>query len=224
MTSRCECRDACGPRVSTVGSMLQTSALWACRLPRGLEHASHVLGRALWHALALTDASPRAPQVCSTSREDKRTGFTVPPQTTRDLLGHPRERERLGEGTSSTRGEGGGGMEEQEERCIQSQRAELPQVMMMISIVPLQKQTELGSIYLEEGTDLGDTRQETQHGDIDTVLKRPLILLPRTPFPNPALRSPPSPSLLFRRLLFRRQARLLDLIAIQHSALLIRQC
>ena len=41
-------------------------------------------------------------------------------------------------------------MAEQEERCIQSQRAELPQVMMMISIVPLQKQTELGSIYLEE--------------------------------------------------------------------------
>ena len=109
--------------------MLQTSALWAWRLPRGLEHASHVLGRALWHALALTDASPRAPQVCSTSREDKRTGFTVPPQTTRDLLGHPRERERLGEGTSSTRGEGGGGMEEQEERCIQSQRAWMPQVM-----------------------------------------------------------------------------------------------
>ena len=47
--------------------------------------------------LALTDASPRAPQVCNTSREDKRTGFTVPPQTTRDVWGilvHPRERER----------------------------------------------------------------------------------------------------------------------------------
>ena len=58
--------------------------------------------------------------------------------------------ERLGEGTLRARGEGGGGMAEQEERCIQSQRAELPQVMMMISIVPLQKQTELGSIYLEE--------------------------------------------------------------------------
>ena len=121
--ARCECRDACGPRVSAVGSMLQTSALWACRLPRGLEHASHVLGRALWHALALTDASPRAPQVCSTSREDKRTGFTVPPQTTRDLLGHPRERERLGEGTSSTRGGAGGGLEDQEERGIQSHHA-----------------------------------------------------------------------------------------------------
>ena len=64
-------------------------------------------------------------------------------------------------------------MEEQEERCIQSQRAGLPQVMMMISIVLFQKQTELGSIYLEEGTDLGDTWQETQHGDIYTVLKRP---------------------------------------------------
>ena len=38
MTSRCECRDACGARVSAVGSMLQTSALWAWRLPRGLEH------------------------------------------------------------------------------------------------------------------------------------------------------------------------------------------
>ena len=143
---------------------------------------SHVLGRALWHALALTDASPRAPQVCSTSREDKRTGFTVPPQTTRDLLGHPRERERLGEGTSSTRGEGGGGMEEQEERGIQSQRAGLPQVMMMISIVLFQKQMELGSIYLEEGTDLGDTRQETQYEDIYTVLKRPFFY-PALPFP-----------------------------------------
>ena len=141
---------------------------------------SHVLGRALWHALALTDASPRAPQVCSTSREDKRTGFT--PQTTRDLLGHPRERERLGEGTSSTRGEGGGGMEEQEERGIHSQRTGLPQVMMLMSIVLFQKQTELGSIYLEEGTDLGDTRQETQHEDIYTVLKRPFFY-PALPLP-----------------------------------------
>ena len=44
-----------------------------------------VLGRTLWHALALTDALPLAPQFCSTSREDKRTGFTVPPQTTLDL-------------------------------------------------------------------------------------------------------------------------------------------
>ena len=115
MTSRCECRDACGPRVSAVGSMLQTSALWAWRLPRGLEHASHVLGRALWHALALTDASPRAPQVCSTSREDKRTGFTVPPQTTRDLLGHPRERE-TGRGNIKSEGRGREGMEEQERK------------------------------------------------------------------------------------------------------------
>jgi hypothetical protein len=49
-------------------------------------------------------------------------------------------------------------MEEQEERSIQSQRAGLPQVMMMISIVLFQKQTELGSIYLEQGTYLGDTR------------------------------------------------------------------
>jgi hypothetical protein len=48
-------------------------------------------------------------------------------------------------------------MEEEEERCGQSQRAGLPQVMMMmISIVLFQKQTELGSIYLEEGTYLGD--------------------------------------------------------------------
>ena len=88
-------------------------------------------------------------------------------------------------------------MAEQEERCIQSQRAELPQVMMMISIVPLQKQTELGSIYLEEreSTYLGDTRQETQYEDIDTALKRPFFY-PALPFPNPALRSPPSPSLL----------------------------
>ena len=85
-------------------------------------YASHVLGRALWHALALTDASPRAPQLCSTSREDKRTGFTVPPQTTRGLLGHPREGERLGEGTSRARGEGGGGGGAREKRCIQRQR------------------------------------------------------------------------------------------------------
>ena len=76
------------------------------------------LGHALLHALALTDASPRAPQLCSTSREDKRTGFTVPPQTTRDLLGHPRERERLGEGTSRARGEIGGGMEKQERKDV----------------------------------------------------------------------------------------------------------
>ena len=66
-------------------------------------------------------------------------------------------------------------MEEQEERCIKSQRAGLPQVMMMISIVLFQKQTELGSIYLEEGTDLGDTRQDAQYGDIDTVSKRPFF-------------------------------------------------
>ena len=72
-------------------------------------------------------------------------------------------------------------MAEQEERCIQSQRAELPQVMMMISIVPLQKQTELGSIYLEEGTHLGDTRQETHYEDIDTALKRPFFY-PALPF------------------------------------------
>ena len=71
----------------------------------------------------------------------------------------------------STRGEGGGGMEEQEERGIQSQRAGLPQVMMMmISIVLFQKQTELGSICLEEGTDLGDTRQETQYRKSECVV------------------------------------------------------
>ena len=86
-------------------------------------------------------------------------------------------------------------MEEQEERGIQSQRAGLPQVMMMISIVLFQKQTELGSISLEQGTYLGDTRQETQYEDIDSVFEKTL-LLPRTPFPNLALRPPPSPSLL----------------------------
>ena len=73
-------------------------------------------------------------------------------------------------------------MEEQEERGIQSQRAGLPQVMMMISIVIFKEQTELGSIYLEEGTDLGDTRQETQYEDIYTVLKRPFFY-PALPFP-----------------------------------------
>ena len=168
------------------------------RLPRGLEHASHVLGRALWHALALTDASPRAPQVCSTSREDKRTGFTVPPQTTRDLLGHPRERERLGEtgrGIFKSEGRGRGGRwRSKRKRCIQSQRAGLPQVMMVISIVLFQKQTELGSIYLEEGTDLGDTRRETQYEDIYTVLKRPVFTSHY--LSQSALRSPPCPSLL----------------------------
>ena len=50
--------------------MLQTSALWPWRLPRGLERASHVLGRALWHALALTDASPA------------HTSFAAPPEKT----------------------------------------------------------------------------------------------------------------------------------------------
>ena len=50
-------------------------------------------------------------------------------------------------------------MEEQEERCIQSQRAWMPQVMMMmISIVLFKKQTELGSIYLEEGTEIPGKR------------------------------------------------------------------
>ena len=84
-------------------------------------------------------------------------------------------------------------MEEQEERCIQSQHAGLPQVMMLTSIVLFQKQTELGSIYLEEGTDLGDTRQETHYGDIDTVSKRPFFY-PALPFPIPpcAPNLPPS--------------------------------
>ena len=164
MTARCEHRDACGPRESAGGSMLQTSALLGLGASARTGTCIYVLGHSLWHELALTDASPRAPQLCSTSREDKRTGFTVPPQTTRDLLGHPRERERLGEGTSRAKGEGGGGMAEQEKRCIQSQRAGLPQVMMMMmSIVLFQTQSELGSVYLEEGTDLGDTRQETQY-------------------------------------------------------------
>ena len=66
---------------------------------------------------------------------------------------------------------------------------------MMICIVPLQKQTELGSLYLEESANSGDTRQETHYGDIDTALKRPFFY-PALPFPNPALRSLPSPSLL----------------------------
>ena len=109
-TSRCECRDACGPRVSAVGSMLQTSALWAWRLPRNW-NASHVLGRALWHALALTDASPRAPQGCSTSRDDKRTGFTVHPQTKRDLLGHSRDWEREHQERGERAGRDGGARE-----------------------------------------------------------------------------------------------------------------
>ena len=43
---------------------------------------------------------------------------------------------------------------------------------MMISIVLFQKQTELGSIYVEEGACLGDTRQETHYEDIDAVLNR----------------------------------------------------
>ena len=54
--------------------------------------------------------------------------------------------------------------------------------MMMISIVLFKKQTELGSIYLEEGTYLGDTRQETHYEDIDTALKRPFFY-PELPFP-----------------------------------------
>ena len=86
-------------------------------------------------------------------------------------------------------------MEEQEERGIQIQRVGLPHVMMMISIIVLfQKQMELGSIYLEEGTDLGDARQETHHEDIDTVLKRPVFTSHY--LSQSALRSPPCPSLL----------------------------
>ena len=92
-------------------------------------------------------------------------------------------------------------MEEQEDKC---QRAGLPRVMMMRSPVLFQKQTELGSIYLEEGTYLGDTRQETHYEDIDTVLKRPCPALPTFPLPSvnlgalPCLyhlRSPAPPSL-----------------------------
>ena len=72
-------------------------------------------------------------------------------------------------------------MEEQERKGVFKANAGLPQVMMMISIVPLQKQTELGSIYLEESTYSGDTRQETHYEDIDTVLKRPCFY-PALPF------------------------------------------
>ena len=123
MTSRCECGVACGPRVSGVGSMLQTSALWVCRAER---------------------------------------------ETGREIFKH----------------EGRGRGEKQEERCTKRQHAWLPQMMMVIRIVPFQKQTRLGSIYLEEGTYLGDTRQETQHEDIDTVLKRHFFC-PALPFPIP---------------------------------------
>ena len=74
-------------------------------------------------------------------------------------------------------------MEEQERKGVFKANAGLPQVMMMvISIVLFQKQTELGSIYLEEGTYLGDTRQETHYENIDTVLKRPFFC-PALPFP-----------------------------------------
>ena len=50
---------------------------------------------------------------------------------------------------------------------------------MMISIVLFKKQTELSSMYLEEGTYLGDTGQETHHDDI---LKR-AFFCPALPFP-----------------------------------------
>ena len=94
-----------------------------------------------------------------------------------------RPRERDWERERQERGERAGReWRSKRERRIQSQRAGLPQVMMMISIVLFQKQTELGSIYLEEGTDLGDTRQETQYEDIYTVLKRPFFC-PALPFP-----------------------------------------
>ena len=87
-----------------------------------------------------------------------------------------RERERDWVRERQARGErAGGGWRSRRKRCIQSQRAGLPQVRMLISIVLFQKQTELGSIYLEEGTDLGDTRQETHYEDICTVLKRPFF-------------------------------------------------
>ena len=172
---------------------------WAWRLPRGLEHASHVLGHALWHAFARTGASPRAPQLCSTSREDKRAGFTVPPQTTRDLLGH-RERERLGEGTSRARRErgerAGGDLRSKRKRCIQSQRAGLPQVMMMI--------IEVFFFFRSKWSSAPYTLRKVRIWEIPG--KRLIrshrhcyektVLLPRTPFPIPALRSPPSPSLL----------------------------
>ena len=70
-----------------------------------------------------------------------------------------RDRERLGERTSSERGEGGDWREE-EERFVQSRR--------------------------ELVTAVGDNRQETHHADIYTVVFKNKILLPRTPFINPA--------------------------------------
>ena len=175
--SRCECRDACGP--ARVGGGIHATDVGA----RGLEASartgtciSHVLGRALWHALALTDASPRAPQVCSTSREDKRTGFTVPPQTTRDLSIRERETGR-GKVKHEGRGRGRNGgargkvyskptrgaatSDDDDKYCSPSEAN--------------------GAICLEEGTYLGDTRQETHYEDIDTVLKRPFFY-PALPF------------------------------------------
>ena len=83
-----------------------------------------------------------------------------------------RERERLGKRSSSTRGEGGDGGARGKVYSKPTRVDATSDDQMMTSIVLFKKQTELGSIYLEEGTYLGDARQETHYEDIDTALKR----------------------------------------------------
>ena len=96
-----------------------------------------------------------------------------------------RERERDWERDLQARGERAGGGWRSKRKGVFKANARgctSDDQMMMISIVLFKKQTELGSIYLEEGTYLGDTRQETHYEDIYTALKRPFFY-PELPFP-----------------------------------------
>ena len=125
---------------------------------------AHVLslGRALWHALARTDAGTCAPQLCCCTSKQERTPAVLHllgRQVTSGARDTDRDRERLGESTSSERGEGGDWREE-EERFVQSRR--------------------------ELVTAVGDNRQETHHADIYTVVFKNK----RTAFSYPALHLP----------------------------------
>ena len=60
-------------------------------------------------------------------------------------------------------------MEEQEERCIQSHHASATSDD-DDEYCYFTEKTEIGSICLEEGTHLGDTRQETQHRKSECVV------------------------------------------------------
>ncbi len=83
---------------------------------------AHVLnfGRALWRALAWTDAGTCAPQLCCCTSKQERTPAVLHllgRQVTSGARDTDRDRERLGERTSSERGEGGIGGRKRNDLC-----------------------------------------------------------------------------------------------------------